>query len=691
MTTRVMIFLFFFPCSFLFSQESEPEHQSGIEEQLENLAQASDQEMEDDSPVQLLEYYLRHPLNLNDATPEELKEFKIFSDIQVHNFFIYRQLFGPLINIYELQAIPSWNISDIRKLIPFITISDSRTIFRSFSERVSAGENNLMLRYSMVLPRSKGYARKDSASNRYMGSRPHMLFRYKHNYENLLQYGFLGDKDAGEEFFRGSQKKGFDFYSFHLFSRKMGIIKALAVGDFTVNLGQGLIHWQGLAFKKSASIIFAKRQADILRPYTSSGEYNFHRGVGLSLAKKNWEMTLFASIRNLDATIKRDSAMDSKVYVSSLLKSGYHRSLSELKNRNNLEMVIIGSNIRYSISKGHLGLNSIQYFFSKNFRISDKPYDLFSIDGNRWANLSVDYSYTFRNIHLFGEVATDKHRDIAMINGMIASLDKSIDLSMVFRKIPKEFQSLWGNAFTENAMPSNETGLYTGLSFRLESKWKIDVYADFYKFPWLVFQADAPSYGSEYLLQVTFAPNKQASFILRYKKEGKQVSIVDGLPTSSILETCRRSLRYHLSYNINREVSINNRIELVSDGKEDQKLNGFLMYADVRYKHISKPYSANMRLQYFETDGYSMRIYAYENDVLYGYNTPAFFEKGLRWYINLRTDVSKWSSLKSRINIQLWIKYGLTRFFELDKIGSELDEIQGKNRSEIKFQLLFSR
>ena len=686
-----MIFLFFFPYGLLFSQENESEHQSGIDEEIENLAQANQQEVEDDSHIQLLEYYLRHPLNLNVATPEELKEFGILSDLQVHNFFIYRQLFGPLINIYELQAIPSWDISDIRKLIPFIAISDSRTIFQSFKERVSAGENNLMLRYSMVLPRSKGYAVKDSASNGYLGSRPHMLFRFKHNYRNLFQYGFLGDKDAGEEFFRGSQKMGFDFYSFHLFSRKMGIIKALAVGDFTVNLGQGLIHWQGLAFKKSASIIFAKRQADVLRPYTSSGEYNFHRGIGLSLGKKNWETTLFASARKFDATIKKDSAIDTDVYVSSMLKSGYHRSPSELRTRNNLEILSVGASIRYGVSKWHLGLNSVQYFFSKNFRISDKPYDLFAIDGNRWANLSVDFSYTFRNIHHFGELATDKNRGIAIINGMIASLDRSVDLSLVFRKIPKEFQSFWGNAFTENAMPSNETGLYTGVSIRRGSSWKIDVYADFYKFPWLVFRADAPSYGSEYLVQVAFTPNKQASLILRYKKEGKQVSVNGGVPISSLNETNRRSLRYHLSYNINHEVSINNRIELLSQGKPHQKLSGFLTYADVRYKPISKPYSGNMRLQYFETDGYDLRIYAYENDVLYGYNTPAFFEKGLRWYMNLRTDVSRWSAIKSRIKIELWIKYSLTRFFELDKIGSELDEIQGKNRSEIKFQLLFSR
>lgn len=687
-----MIFLFFWCCGLLHAQENHPEAENEIEEQIENLAQVSEQDTEDDFHVQLLQYYIRHPLNLNEATLDELREFKILSELQVQNFFSYRRLFGPLISIYELQTIPSWTIPDIRKLIPFIVISDSKTILQSFRQRLLAGENSLLVRYSIVLPRSKGYVNQNTGSNGYTGSRPHMLFRYRHNYKNLLQYGFLGDKDAGEQFFRGAQKMGFDFYSFHLFSRKVGIIKALAIGDFTVNLGQGLIHWQGLAFKKSASIIFAKRQADVLRPYTSAGEYNFHRGIGLSLAKKNWELTTFASVRKFDATIKSDSGGATEEYVSSLLKSGFHRSVSELKNRNNFETGTLGSNIRYAFSKGHLGVNYVQYFFQKDFRKSEKPYDLFAIQGNRWANFSLDYSYTFRNVHLFGELATDKTRNIAMISGFIASLDRSVDFSLVFRKIQKQYQSVWGNAYTNNTMPSNETGLYTGISIRRGSILRIDAYADFYKFPWLVFRTDAPSYGSDYLFQFTFTPNKQASFIIRYKRGNAQVNGNSALPTSEIDEIPRRSLRYHLSYSIDRQLSVSNRVELLWYGKATaDRLMGFLTYADLRYKAASRLYSVNMRLQYFETNGYAARIYAYENDVLYAYSTPAFFEKGFRWYINFRTHVSRWVGFKSRINTEMWIKYGLTHYFELDKIGSELDEIHGKNRSEIKFQLLFAR
>jgi hypothetical protein len=61
----------------------------------------------------------------------------------------------------------------------------------------------------------------------------------------------------------------------------------LALGDYTVNLGQGLIQWQGLAFGKSAEVTSIKRQSAVLQPYRSAGEFYFYRGAGITLQKKH--------------------------------------------------------------------------------------------------------------------------------------------------------------------------------------------------------------------------------------------------------------------------------------------------------------------------------------------------------------------------------------------------------------------
>ena len=91
-----------------------------------------------------------------------------------------------------------------------------------------------------------------------------------------------------------------------------------------------------------------------------------------------------------------------------------------------------------------------------------------------------------------------------------------------------------------------------------------------------------------------------------------------------------------------------------------------------------KPISGVLRLQYFETDGYNSRIYAYENDVLYSYSIPAFSDKGFRYYLTLNYDLTK--------KLSFWLRCAQTIYKNRNTVGSGLDEIQGSRRTEVKLQ-----
>ncbi len=266
-----------------------------VEQQLENLTESNeDANPEDDSYLQNLVYFRRNPINLNYADVGQLEELKLLTALQINNFTSYKKLFGNFISIYELQAIPAWNINLIKKILPYITVNIKTDVFNSLKSRLINGKQTLLIRSGEIFEKSKGYLLQNTAAtNFYPGSPQKILLRYKYNFKNLMQYGVTAEKDAGEQFFKGAQKSGFDFYSAHVFIRNLGIIKSFAIGDFTVNMGQGLTQWQGLAFKKGAQILNIKRQSDILRPYNSAGEITFSRGAGITLYKKNWETTAF--------------------------------------------------------------------------------------------------------------------------------------------------------------------------------------------------------------------------------------------------------------------------------------------------------------------------------------------------------------------------------------------------------------
>ena len=114
------------------------------------------------------------------------------------------------------------------------------------------------------------------------------------------------------------------------------------------------------------------------------------------------------------------------------------------------------------------------------------------------------------------------------------------------------------------------------------------------------------------------------------------------------------------------------------DRKGGEAENGFLYYADIIYKPMMKKYSGNMRLQYFETDGYDSRMYAFENDVLYSFSIPVFYDKGYRYYINLNYDFSR--------KLSCWLRWAQTIYKDRTTVGSGLDEIQGNKRTEVKLQ-----
>ncbi len=666
--------------------QPEPgEPPSVIQQQLENLTESNDDLIpQDDSYLQNLAHFTKEPINLNSADAGELQELQLLTPVQISNLITYRKLLGNFLSIYELQAIPDWDLTVIRRIRPYIIVTANADVINNLKSRFGHGQNALLVRSIETLEKSKGYQLKGSgAANFYPGSAQHFFLRYKYTFKNLLQYGITADKDAGEQFFKGSQKSGFDFYSAHLYVRNLGIIKSLALGDFTVNMGQGLTQWGGLAFNKGAEILNIKRQSDVLRPYNSSGEIFFNRGAGITLQKHNWEATAFASFRKMDANLHVDT-LGFQDYVSSLQTSGYHRTPGEVADKGTQGQTTLGGNLNYNNNKLQIGINAVHYTFQHYITKAAYLYNAYSLSGKTLGNYSIDYSYTYQNMHFFGEAATDNHLNKAFINGLLISLDQHVDMSFLYRNISKGYQSLYSNAFTEGTYPNNESGFYSGITITPVEVIRIDAYADFYKFPWLKYRVDAPSSGNDYLLQLTYKPNKQAEVHIRYRAEKKAINYnPDLLALNPVVMQPRQGLRSQFSYRLTNAVTLRSRAEMNwYDRHGPAAESGFLFYTDILYKPFHNAFSGNVRLQYFETDGYNSRMYAFEDDVLYAYSIPVFFGKGYRYYTNVNYDLNK--------KFFFWVRFAQTIYSNINTIGSGLDMIKGNTKSEITVQCIYN-
>ena len=659
---------------------------SNVEQQLENITENNaDIETEDDSYLQEMLQYHKNPININTASASLLSELRILSPIQIQNLVYYRNLLGNFVNVYELQAVPGWNVATIQKLRPYITVTENADLLSSLKSRLSNGDQTILFRVSQVIEQSKGYlVDPNSGKNFYHGSPQRLLVRYRYNYKNTLQYGVLGEKDGGEQFFKGAQKQGFDFYSFHFFAKNIGIIKSLAIGDYTVNMGQGLTQWMSIAFKKSPDVLSTKRQADVLRPYNSAGEVNFHRGIGITLAKKNWQGTLFASFRNVDANFAAgDSTQTQDDFITALQISGFHRTKSEVADKGIQKQLAFGGNVAYQIKSFHVGLSAIQYSLKYPLQKQPEPYNFYALNGKSFGNYSTDYSYTFKNLHFFGEAAITDKKYSGFLNGLLISAAANVDLSFVYRNINKGYQSLYTNAFTENTYPTNEKGFFSGISIKPTDVWRIDGYVDLYRFPWLKYRVNTPSNGSDYVAQITYNPTKLFEIYTRFKSETKSINYnPEELTLSPVVPQSKQNWRTQFYYKLTNTFTFRSRVETVLFDKKGKAFEkGFLMYADVLYNPPLKNFSGNIRLQYFETDGYNSRLYAFENDILYYFSIPVFYGKGFRYYLNLNYDITR--------KLTIWAKAAQYFYPDQTKTGSSLDEINKNHKTEVKLQVLY--
>ena len=638
-----------------------------------------------------LEYYLRRPLNLNEAGEEDLQNLQLLSDIQILELLNYRRTAGDLISIYELQAIPSFDLQTIRRLLPYVTVDKGIDDYQlSIPRMMAEGQNELYLRWSRIVEEQKGYSplEEGQTAQRYLGDPNQFYLRYKHSYSNKLSYGLTAEKDRGEEFFTGSNKQGFDFYSAHLFIKDYNrTIKAIAIGDYAVSFGQGLILYSGFGAGKSSYVMNIKRTARVLRPYTSVNESNFQRGAAATLGfGEHLEVTALASYRRRDGNVLEPDTLDveeSIRQISSLGIAGLHRTDSEIADERALGQTTFGGRLRWKGDRGHIALNGLYEQIDADLTLRDQPYNRFYFSGDRLFNASLDYSFTFQNYNFFGETAMSDNGAIATLNGLLMGLDRKVDLAVLVRHFPRDYQALFPTPFAETTGARNETGAYLGLEVRPHRYWKLSAYFDAWKHPWLRFDADAPSRGYEYRARLTYFRKRNLEVYLEVRDETKERNIdkIEG-KNNFTLPTRVFQTRLHLAKKVNKALELRSRIDVgFSENEINTTQRGFVIYQDVIFKPIGFPLSFTTRFALFDTDGFQARYYSFENNLLYAFSIPAYYNRGTRFYINLRYKGIRNLTLEARIAQTYWRNQ--------DSIGSGLEEVAGPRRTELGAQVKY--
>ena len=593
---------------------------------------------------------LSTPLDINTATREDFINCLFFTDNEINGILAYRKLYTSFVAIDELKATGVFTDEKLAILKPLLTISTLE------HKHVAKNSHQLLMRTQW----------KTNTNQNYLGSNHGLLTKYTLS-SSSLRLGLSLEKDIGEMYYDSlAPLNYFDFSSFFLeLKHPFKNVKKVVLGNYGLTSGQGLLFWNSFALGGSFYSINTSRNAPLLSGYTSVNEHNYLQGAAAELSFNNLTITPFFSYKKLNATINSDTTF-STIYID-----GLHRTSSELARKNSVNEWLMGTSIDWSKRYFTGGITTAYSSFNKYHTpsfIND------SIKNNLY--VSIHYRCFFSRFTWSGEVASRNKLKFATIQNLNFQPSSKLGFNLSYRYYSPEYYAVYENAYKSSSRANNERGLYVGINYFVNNQLSLTLFSDWHKniasTPTKIF----PEKGTKQGIQLQFNSEKSIAYIRWANHMREEYSGKANNKEFEFQESNKQTLRFNFTQKIGEKVRLKSRIEYADFGKG--KETGLLLFQDF-YHQLNYHFKYNFRIAYFSTSTFDAAIYAYESDVLYAFNTTAYFDKGTKYYLNLGYSAGK--------HFDFWLRTAIT---SKPSYYQELYENDFKRLWEVKFQLLIS-
>lgn len=605
------------------------------------------------------------PLNINDASLQDLKQLPFLTFEQIEDIHAYIYLHGPMLSLGELQLIGTLDWST-RRLLKHFVYAGNPPVKRqklSLNEVFRYGKNEFIARMDIPLYKRDGFRyhspqELERYPNRvYLGNSLSHSVRYSFNWQNRIRFGLTADKDAGEPF-GGLNRAGYDFYSSYLYIKDFGKIKELVLGNYKAQFGLGLVMGSGFSAGKQMALSVMGQGAQGFKPHSSTQEYGYLKGAGTALAFGHSTLSVFAAFTPVDATLKADTL------IGSFKQDGYHRTGLEWSKKNNTDLLTVGANFRYSFR----GLSFGTTFITERLSLEYKGRDCFN-------GLSVDCSINRSRYSLACELSVLNGKT-ALLASQTFRLPKSWTLNAVFRSYSPGYMSLHSNAMAESNV-ENETGLLAGFQHN-SRKLKLSGYLDMFVHPEPRSGASERSNGMDVRVQADWQPGSNDKLFItgRFKYKQKDCKY------TGQLEYCiTERLRLRWTHSCRSGAELKTQLNLaVYDFIAEPIAYGWALTQGYDRTFLKGVVGLNLTLSAFCTDSYDCSVSVYESGLRYSYNFVTLYGKGTRAAATIKCRLGK--------GMLMNIKAGSLYYFDRDEIGSSQQRIESNHKEDISVQFI---
>lgn len=634
-----------------------------------------DQSIDDNYLTPLLEDLSElheHPFNINTITKENLKQLPFLSPEDIEEILAYIYRYGPMKSLGELMLIEKLDYQTRQFLTLFIYVGepDNEKEKLNLKEVFKNGRHELSTRLDVPLYQRDGYkipSEEELLKNPnkvYLGNSLYHNIRYSFKYQNKLFFGLTTEKDQGEPF--GSYgNKGYDTYSFHFLLKDCGFLKTLALGDYRLKFGEGLVVNTDYHFGKSTMLSLTPEH-NTIKKYSSTSETSFFRGVAATFQYKKLDISAFYSYLPMDATLRKDGT------ISSIKTDGLHRTLLELSKKHNTVEQSAGGDITWHDKYFSVGITSLYQHFNRPFSTGTESYRLYYPSGKDFFNISTHYDVRYKNFYFSGETAyNNTYNGWATMNKGVYRFHQNYSLVALQRLYTYQYVGLRANAFSEGGTVKNESGFYLGMEASPMNELKLFAYVDYFYFPWVKFATPHTSDGVEGTLQADYIFSKKCNVSAHYQIKKKERY---GEPY--LYNKLKLQCQYFPMKTL--EIRLSTRCTTVRD-QQHQRVKGYMGNAILKWHEKKDRIKLALSYAYFNSEDYKAPMSFYEPSLLYTYSFMTMYGQGMRV-----ASVAEWNISK---HFMLMLKYGITAYTDRTEIGEGLQRIGSRYKNDLSFLL----
>lgn len=629
--------------------------------------------------------HLDHPVDLNNSSREELVATGIFTPFQAFVIVDQRDRYGPFFSIYELAAIPGINREFLEQIREMVT----------FSSGVLPGPSPntggmLLTNVAVRLPCQYGMQQPLSGDRVYRGNILKLTQRISMDYGDKLSLGVAFDKDAGEAWTNRGRPEHLTGY---LSLTPGKTIRKLVIGNFRIHRGMGLVHKMGFSSRGTGNPLnsYARSYG---KPFASTLEYSYFRGIYGEAALGKWTLDLFASHQPVDISFHR--RQEKQDLFEMTRQTGLHRSTGERDGFDLARLSAAGGSINRSGQHFYAGISATV----GRMQLTETGMDsLRSIDPMRARHAAISmYSVVFGSTcEVYGEMALDQTLHGAFLLGGTLVINPALSGEASLERKSPGFRGMRAGPVSDE---EDVYDLQLGCRMTPFRHARLRLYHEIQMVS-PVSPAAGPRFPERYGIVEFIYKNRNGPEIkLKYTGKTVQELLTFSQPGNGVYQdNSTRHLRIHYRWEPNGKIILQGRLEFSAfrtDGSSvgsaspatvclsGSSTNGLsAAIGSMAYQQVQLLPRDGIRITYrlllFHVDDWENRIYTYEPGVRYSFLFPSWYGTGSRNVLVL--------SAKMGQRITLRGKCGLTQYAHRWQSGSGNDQRNGNRLFDAELQL----